>query len=323
MDWEARFTVEHIQTTKTGSQVPEYDDFDLDRSTEQAWRHFSARLSEVISMMDDSQDLTIGSVTVTTTETVPFVRFSAVSRESIRAEAASNGVLGEHYQLVRAQLDSFDEQGWQSPTSVGTRPTPNFWIELPQEESDTLARLAVHALRDIYGIQHPVFLAPDQLAEILQPRRLSGRSEFDDSDITAVVPVNPEHLMDMIEAELTGMFGHCPPRDSEGDLAIRVGSTMLFVRVSSDHREIIVFAPLVHEVEGRSRAMEILSDLNTEVRFIKFQLLRDRVFVSLSVFAHPFVPAHLLQAVRMMSEVADGIDDELASRLRGRTTFEN
>ncbi|WP_432557448.1 T3SS (YopN, CesT) and YbjN peptide-binding chaperone 1 [Granulicoccus sp. GXG6511] len=305
--------------------MPEYDDFDLDRSTEQAWRNFEERLSEVVSVMDDTQDLTIGSVAVTTTETVPFVRFSAANRGLVRAEAASNGVLGEHYQLLPPQLEAFDEQGWKSPVSEGDRPTPNFWIELPQEESDTLARLAVVALRDIYGIQHPVFLAPDQLAEILQPdpKPLIGQSEFDAEDVTAVVPVNPEHLEDMIEAELAEMFGHRPPRDSEGDLTIRVGSTMLFIRVSADHREIIVFAPLVHEVEGRSRAMEILSDLNTEVRFIKFQLIRDRVFVSLSVFAHPFVPAHLLQAVRMMSEVADGIDDELASRLRGRTTFES
>lgn len=305
--------------------MPEYDDFDLDRSTAQAWRNFEERLAEVVSVMDDTQDLTIGSVAVTTTETVPFVRFAVRNRNLVRLEAASNSVLGENYQLVQPQLEAFDAQGWQSPVSEGDRPTPNFWIEVPQEESDTIARLAIIALRDIYGIQHPVFLAPDQLAEILQPgpRPLSGQSEFDAEDVIAVVPVNPEHLEDMIEAELAEMFGHCPPRDSEGDLAIRVGSTMLFIRVSADHREIIVFAPLVHDVEGRSRAMEILSDLNTEVRFIKFQLIRDRVFVSLSVFAHPFVPAHLLQAVRIMSEIADEIDDELARRLHGHTTFES
>jgi hypothetical protein len=45
------------------------------------------------------------------------------------------------------------------------------------------------------------------------------------------------------------------------------------------------------------------------------------VFVSLSVPAKPFVPAHLRQAVRILSEVADGIDNELAIKLNGRTTF--
>ena len=305
--------------------MPEYDDFDLDRSTEQAWRNFADRLADVIAIMDVTHDLTIGSVTVTTTETAPFVRFSAVARNTVRAEAASNGVLGENYQLGGPQLELFDLHGWAPPAAGGCVITPHFWVERAQEEAAALAEVAVIALRDIYGIQHPVFLAPDQLAEILQPptKPLVGESEFDDSDITAVVPVNPEHLEDMIEDELSEMFGHRPPRDAEGDLAVRVGSTMLFVRVSADHREIIIFAPLVHEVEGRSRAMEILSDLNTEVRFIKFQLIRDRVFVSLSIFAHPFVAAHLLQALRMMSEVADGIDDDLATRLRGRTTFQD
>lgn len=304
--------------------MPEYDDFDLDRSTAQAWRNFAERLSEVVSVMDDSHDLTIGSI-ATGADTVPFVRFRSISRELVRAEAASNGVLGEDYQLVPRQLEGFEQRGWQPPASEGPRATPNFWIEVPQEESDRLAELAIGALRDIYGIQHPVFLAPDQLAEILQPRPkpLAGNSEFDSEDVTAVVPANHEHLDDMIEAEVTDMFGHRPLRDSEGDIALRVGSTMLFVRTSTDRREIIVFAAVVHDIEGRSRAMEILSDLNAEVRLVKFQLIRDRVFVSLSVFAHPFVPAHLHQAVRVMSEVADGIDDELAVRLRGRTTFQD
>jgi len=33
------------------------------------------------------------------------------------------------------------------------------------------------------------------------------------------------------------------------------------------------------------------------------------------------VPAHLHQAVRILSDIADGIDDELAAKLNGRTTF--
>jgi hypothetical protein len=65
----------------------------------------------------------------------------------------------------------------------------------------------------------------------------------------------------------------------------------------------------------------VLNDLNVEARWVKFQLVRDRVFVSLSVPAKPFVPAHLRQGVRILSDVADGIDNELAIKLNGRTTF--
>jgi hypothetical protein len=42
-----------------------------------------------------------------------------------------------------------------------------------------------------------------------------------------------------------------------------------------------------------------------------------------SVLARPFVPTHLHQAVTILAETADGIDDELAVKLGGRTTFDN
>ena len=135
------------------------------------------------------------------------------------------------------------------------------------------------------------------------------------------MPNNRHHLEELIDAELADMFGYPPIRDAEGDIAIRVGSTMLFLRAAPDGQEVIVFAAVVHDVAGRSRAAEVLNDLNVEARWVKFQLVRDRVFVTVSVLARPFVAAHLRQAVMILAETADGIDDELAAKLNGRTTF--
>ena len=42
----------------------------------------------------------------------------------------------------------------------------------------------------------------------------------------------------------------------------------------------------------------------------------------MSLMAKPFVPEHLHRAVRIMSQLSDGIDDELARKLHGRTTFD-
>jgi hypothetical protein len=135
------------------------------------------------------------------------------------------------------------------------------------------------------------------------------------------MPRNQQHLDDLVDAELAEIYGHLPIRDAEGDVAIRVGSTMLFLRTSSDGQEVVLFAPVVHDIAGRSRAAEVLNDLNVEARWVKFQLIKDRVFVTISVLSRPFVPAHLRQAVRILSDVADGIDNELATKLNGRTTF--
>jgi hypothetical protein len=306
--------------------LAEIDDFDIDRSIAQAWTEFSERLSEVISIMDDSGDLTIGTESASS-DPAPFVRFSCPTRDQVRCEAASNAVLGQDFQLAADQLAAMERLGWLPPTSDPPHPTSNFWVEAPQEESDRVAALAVGALRDVYGVQHPIFLAPDQLAEVLRP--VSGPVEtaagelalLRHDDLESHLARDQSHLDQLVEAELAEMFGHPPLRDSEGDVAIRIGSTMLFLRTAADGQEVLIFAAVVHDVAGRSRATEVLNDLNVEARWVKFQLVRDRVFVSLSVPARPFVPAHLRQGVQILSDVADGIDNELAIKLNGRTTF--
>ncbi len=306
--------------------MAEIDDFDIDRSIAQAWAEFSARLSEVISVMDDSADLTIGTESGSD-DPAPFVRFSCPTRDRVRCEAAGNAVLGADFQLTATQLLAMEQLGWLPPNSDSPNSTDNFSVEAPQEESDRLAELAVGALRDVYGVQHPVFLAPDQLAEVLhpfpRPVEETGRPSVTvhQDDLQARLPRDQSELDHLVESELAEMFGHRPLRDAEGDVAIRVGSTMLFLRTASDGQEVVVFAAVVHDVAGRSRATEVLNDLNVEARWVKFQLVRDRVFVTLSVPAKPFVPAHLHQAVRILSDVADGIDEELAMKLHGRTTF--
>lgn len=301
--------------------MAEIDDFDIDRSTAQAWADFQVRLSEIISVIDDSADLTISAATASD-DPGPFVAFHSPVRDRVRCEAASNAALGEDFQLTAEQLSQMERLGWQPPTSTGDQPCANFWVEQAQEESDRLSELAVAALRDVYGVQHPVFLAPDQLAEVLQPAPtpIEPGVRFG-TELTGAVPTSRLQLDGLVDAELTEMYGHPPIRDDVGDVAIRVGSTMLFLRTSDDAQEVMVFSAVVHDVSGRSRAAEVLNDLNVEARWVKFQLVRDRVFVGYSVQAQPFVAAHLHQAVRIVSQVADGIDDVLADKLHGRTTF--
>jgi hypothetical protein len=305
------------------------DDFDLDRSTADAWNGFQDRLSDVISVIDDTADLTI-SAESGSDDPAPFLRFSSPERDLVRCEAASNATLGPDFRLGPHQVAAMATLGWCQPTTDGPRPTPNFWVEDSQDRSDRVGALAVAALRDVFGVQHPVFLAPDQLSEVLrgpvpteQPSEvLRGPVPTEQGlEVVARPPREQQELNELVDRELAVMYGYPPMRDGEGDVAIRVGSTMLFLRTSADGQEVTVFAAVVHDVEGRSRAAEVLNDLNVEARWVKFQLVRDRVFVTFSVLARPFVPEHLHHAVRILSEIADAIDDELAAKLHGRTTF--
>lgn len=318
-------------------EVVSTDGFDFDASTAQAWKLFGERLAEVVSMIEDGASLRVDTV-APNAQAAPFVLFTCGRRASreeqplVLAEASSNAVLDDGYQLTPGQLDQLEALGWQPPTAEQPHPTPNFWAEHLQDDCSRLAGLVVDTLRDVFGVQHPVFLAPDQLAEILSPsatvhEELDGSESQPDAgpadahDFVAVTARDRDELHGFVRTELTHMFGHEPIVDEEGDFAIRVGSSMVFVRCAPDGREVLLFSAIVHDLEGRGRAVEVLNDLNSESRFGRFSLYRDRVFVTMSLLTRPFVPAHLHEGVRIITQIADGIDDELAAKLRGRVTF--
>ena len=285
--------------------MTDIEDFDLDATTDLAWDDFTDRLAEVLSVMDSTSDLCISVVANRAqTDVPPVIRFSFLEPETVVAK------------LLGAEVPGLPELGWQADGDGSYR------VAHDQEDTAALAKLVTHTMKDALGAIHPVFLEPDQLADILKPAAPVGLGAgLLPGTYGVVMPTNREQLDAIVDAELESMFGHPPMRDPQGDVALRIGSTMLFLRSTLDFQELVLFAVLVHDVSGRSRACEVLNDLNTESRYCRFALHRDRVFVQVSVPTRPFVPAHLMQALASISKMADGIDDELAARLRGRTTF--
>lgn len=283
--------------------MSDIEDFDLDRTLQMAWESFTARLEDVLSVMDATADLTISvAASGATLDVPPAIRFSATRPGTVEAT-----LLGPDDPRLTAL-------GWES------RPDGTQRVERDQDAAGELAGIITTTVSEVLGVLHPVFLEPDQLAELLSGLPEPGPGALR-GPLGTVMPSSKTELDGIVDAELTELFGHPPLRNVDGDVALRVGSTMLFLRSTPDFRELVLFAVLVHDVAGRSRACEVLNDLNTEARYCRFALHRDRVFVQMSVLAQPFVPAHLAQALDAMSKVADGLDDELAMRLRGRTTF--
>lgn len=280
--------------------MAEIEDFDLDRTTDQAWADFTQRLAEVLSVMDDTSDLTIS--TSGPSGAGPIVRFSFVAPESVQAT------------LVGDVPDRARSLGWEQASD-------QLVAIATQEDALSLAELVSATIAGPMGVLHPVFLEPDQLAEILRPQAMPEDLLLGTGPFSVVMPSSQAELDAVVDTELAKTFGHPPLRNTQGDVAIRVGSSMVFLRSTPDFQELVLFSALVHEVSGRSTACEVLNDLNMDSRYCRFALHRDRVFVQQSVPANPFVPVHLHQALANISAIADGIDDELASRLSGRTTF--
>ncbi len=296
----------------------DYEDFDFDDTQREAWEDFAGRLDEVLSVMDATADLSISVATTTDCAgPQPGILFTVLDDAVISAYVTGS----DEGRPTAQEARGLAEFGWTPPTDE----EPRFHTAVAQEASADLAHLASDTLAGVFSVLHPIFLEPDQLAEILKgetdwtplkPKKLK-RSEV------SIQPANRQDLDNLVAAELQRSFGHPPLRNEQGDVAIRVGSAILFLRSSEDASELILFSPLVHDVNGRSRACEVLNDLNVESRYGRFALHRDRVYVQVSVPARPFVPAHLNQALRAVSQIADGIDEELAVKLGGRTTFQN
>ncbi|MDR1851755.1 MAG: YbjN domain-containing protein [Propionibacteriaceae bacterium] len=295
--------------------------FDLDRSAAEAWTAFAERLGEVVSVMEPGATLTLSSHESELEEDEPFVRFSCDENYDILSEVSGNDVLGPEFQLCREQQVKLAELGWNPPNPDAEPAEPNYWRVAKQEYSQLIAEAAVAVLDEVFQIMHPAFLASDQLNEILNPAH--GEPQAFSGDIAAaVMPSSQADLKNIVEQTLLCATDVTPMLTPDGEFAIRYGSSMVFIRATADAREVMVFSPIVHDVEGRTRAAELLMDLNVGARYVKFILLADRVFISISMMAHPFVPAHLLEALRLISQLADELDERLAETLRGETYFE-
>lgn len=296
----------------------ELEDFDIDGATSGAWDSFTNNLGEVLSVMDDSSDLTIAVARGIVDDDVPAIRFSA-DGPHITAVILRGVTAPGHPDPSEEEKPTLLHLGWQEPDEHD----PRYHASCDQEDTLSLAALTTNTLQEIFDVIHPVFLEPDHLQEILrgteswqdQPRPPAGPEDV------AIVPADRADLDRLVDEQLRQILGHPPMRDPDGDVAIRMGSAMIFLRSTPDASEVVVFSPLVHDVSGRSRACEVLNDLNVELRYGRFALHKDRVYVQASVLARPFVPAHLRQVLGVISQVADWIDDDLADKLGGRTTF--
>ena len=117
--------------------MADIEDFDLDKTTKQAWDEFTERLADVLSVMDASADLTISAVNgEETRETPPAVRFSAVEPGVVEAT------------LVGVDSPRLTELGWTSSPR-------GFTARRDQEEATELANLTTATMTEVVGVLHP------------------------------------------------------------------------------------------------------------------------------------------------------------------------
>ncbi|MBO0846491.1 MAG: hypothetical protein J2P22_13860 [Nocardioides sp.] len=288
----------------------------LDETTDAAWSRFRQALADRLAGLD------VGDAVVVRVEgddsddaCTPYVQASSDDGQNAVAEVSSNHFLHRRHHLDKAARRQLRELGWVRPSS--RRDTLNYSWEFDLTRADEVAVMMVRALREVFGVVHPAFL----VAPFLGPGVETSERNADTSppEPLAVEPEDKTDLDRLVDAALTPFFGHVPSRDDDGDIPVSSGSAIVFVRVLETRPMIHLFAELAVEVTEPERATYEVGVLNRDWPYAKFALAGQTVRAHVYLPAYPFVPEHLRQALTMMCEMADAVDDDLAFRVSGRT----
>lgn len=292
------------------------------------WPEFQRRLATALSALSDGQYLVIS-----TQYGNDFVRFAATA-DGLRAEAVSARFLECDERYSEQQLADLAALGWQPPTAsdpsqVEPGGSVNYFADfdapVPFEQ---VAEMAVATLADVQHVSGPDDLRyrafDDDGREILLPTLELAREVGAEAD-TGEAPGPAESFEDVrrrvrdLVRELAD--NHDIDYDDDGDLVLRFGSAVVFVRVIEQPLLVRVLSPVLEDVDVGPGLVDRLNDLNGQVHFARLVLVGATVWAAIDLFCLPLEPAHVAYALRLVGEVADELDDALQREFGDKTFF--
>ncbi|MFC4018563.1 hypothetical protein ACFOW4_11505 [Micromonospora sp. GCM10011542] len=316
---------------------------DLRAKVTEAWREFARALAERLRDLPAGAhvELTLDPTASGTGDAVYSISVDVDGDGTLTARAVGNATLPQGYRLDRAAVADMVALGW-SPPGVVAGSKGFFGLDGTTAEASRIAALLARTLRDVYGAPHPAFLVyliQDAEGESLTVEPLgTARSEFGpDSDVeadleqalaeAATAEAAPDEVLDLperVRTVVSTMLKSDADRlqiDSDGDITIRAGSAMVFVRVRDNPPLVDVFSPVLTEVEPTERLYVKLSELTNRMPIGRLYCADDTVWASIPVFGRNFQATHLMLAVQVMTGLADELDDRLHGEFGGKRFF--
>ncbi|MCY7396565.1 MAG: hypothetical protein LH468_10505 [Nocardioides sp.] len=295
---------------------------DLTAVTEAAWRGFRDRLADRMAGFEDD-DYLIVEVEVGPAEdeldgAAPFLQLAGRGEGVIRAAAAGNDLLDERFHLDEHDEAVFLGVGWQRPGVD----EPHFVQLSETRAADLLATRCVVVLREVYAVPHPAFLRAEGLEQDpgwVRPAPGIGAPVADELDLDeeeATLVGTHDELRVLVDAAVAQMAE--VDHDSDGDIPLRAGLSVVFVRVLEDRPAVELFAEIVVDPERPERIPVELDILNRTHDFARFHGTPGAVRMSYVVVAWPFAPRQLRVVLRRMLVEVDVLAEQLALRIGGR-----
>jgi hypothetical protein len=240
--------------------------------------------------------------------------------------------------MDRSSVADLVALGW-SPPGVLADSGDSFGLRTTVDQATRLATIVSRTLRDVYGAPHPAFLVylvhdiddepidtvplgtarhEPSLEEGLNLDELPGAAAL----VTAAEEAIPlgERVRTVV-ATMSKTTVEQLQEDTDGDIGIRAGSAMVFVRVRDNPPLVDVFSPILTEVEPTEQLYVRLSELTNRMPIGRLYCAQDTVWASIPVFGRNFQAAHLMLAVQVMTGLADELDDRLHGEFGGKRFF--
>jgi hypothetical protein len=337
-------TVEDAGDLPEGVLLDEPTTADLRAKVTEAWQEFAADLAAVLPTLPPGAhvDVTLDPTAAGTATAVYSVSLRVLDGAVLEALAVGNAALPEGFRMDRSAVADLVALGW-SPPGVLPGSGDSFGLRSSKDRANRLATTISRTLRDVYGAPHPaflVYLVHDERDEPIETPPLgTARHEpsiddelsLDDLDedgvlsealATAADEVVPlDERVRTVVATMSKTTVDQLQVDTDGDIGIRAGSAMVFVRVRDNPPLVDVFSPILTEVEPTEQLYVKLSELTNRMPIGRLYCAQDTVWASIPVFGRNFQATHLMLAVQVMTGLADELDDRLHGEFGGKRFF--
>ena len=289
-----------------------------------AWAPFADKLAKVLAKLKEDQYLILPIK-----RSRRFVQFAGQGSYGLRMEATGNAYLGKHDQLNADQIAALEKLGWNPPTGTPEASTPeldpdgspNFCIEFSRPVKFAMvANLAVQTLREILRVPHPAFLEYESFnadSEILAFPELGLRVAQREQ-----APAQEQNLPLLLLEAIRDTTGATDLElDSDGEVTIRFGSSLVSVRPYADRPYALVYSALLRNVEPNDQLLRTVNDLNTRERLVRWFVSGTSVFAVAEICLAPFVSEHVKTGFTHFCHVVDGVDQVLQADFGGETAF--
>jgi hypothetical protein len=313
---------------------------DLRAKVTDAWREFASALAKVIPTLSPGAhaDVTLDPTASGTGTAVYSVSMRVLDDGVVEALAVGNAELPQGYRMDRSAVADLVALGW-SPPGVLPDSGESFGLRTTVDQAPRLATIVSRTLRDVYGAPHPAFLVylvhdvddePIDTVPLGTARHeptLEAGLNLDDLQGAAALATAAEEAIPLGErvrtvvATMSKTTVDQLQEDADGDIGIRAGSAMVFVRVRDNPPLVDVFSPILTEVEPTEQLYMKLSELTNRMPIGRLYCAQDTVWASIPVFGRNFQAAHLMLAVQVMTGLADELDDRLHGEFGGKRFF--